>query len=234
VAIANHVGTLRERPLHASLKRWYSEPGDEVEVPVDRYVVDIVRGDRLIEIQTRGFSAMRTKLTRLLGLGYSVLIVHPIPIEKQIVKIDAAGGELSRRRSPKRGRPVDVFAELTSFPHLVDHPGLDIEVVLTREEEIRRFDPTRNRRRRGWTTEERRLVEVLDVVPLGDPDALAALLPDGLVEPFTTADLAAAIGRPRRLAQQMAYCLRRADVITEVGRVRNAIEYRSTFGPAGG
>jgi len=35
------IGTLRERPLHASLKRWYAEPDDRTEVAVDGYVIDL-------------------------------------------------------------------------------------------------------------------------------------------------------------------------------------------------
>ena len=58
------IGTLRERPLHASLKRWYAEPGDRTEVAVDGYVIDLVRGDLLIEVQTRGLSSARHKVAR--------------------------------------------------------------------------------------------------------------------------------------------------------------------------
>ncbi|MDJ0767932.1 MAG: hypothetical protein QNJ12_04030 [Ilumatobacter sp.] len=223
-----HVGTLREKPLHASLKRWYAEPGDRVEVPVDGFVIDLVRDDLLIEIQTRGFSSMRRKLAALLEGGHRVLLVHPVPVEKSIVKIGPDGVEIGRRRSPKHGRAVDVFAELASFPELVAHPGLCIEVVLTRECEHRVHDPSRNRRRKGWAVEERRLVEVVDIVALREPSDLAALLPADLPDPFTTADLATGIRRPRRLAQQMAYCLRRTGMVEPTGKRGNAIEYRRT------
>ena len=58
------------------------------------------------------------------------------------------------------------------------------------------------------------------------PADLAALLPVDLVEPFTTADLAARLRRPRRLAQQMTYCLRTAGIIEPAdARVRN-VRYR--------
>ena len=42
-ATGTAIGTLRERPLHASLKRWYARPGDRTEAAVDGYVVDLVR-----------------------------------------------------------------------------------------------------------------------------------------------------------------------------------------------
>jgi hypothetical protein len=224
---APHIGTLREKPLHASLKQWYSRTGDGVEVAVDGFVIDLVRDDLLIEVQTRNFSSMKVKVTTLLDLGHAVRIVHPIPVDKWIVKLAGDGMVLSRRKSPRHGSPVDVFAELVSFPNLLARPNLDIEVILTEEEEYRRHTPGRSRRRGGWTVEERRLVDVVGTVPIRNSDDLAALLPAELPELFTTADLAHHLGRPRRAAQQMAYCLRIAGAIDVVGKSGNAVEYRS-------
>jgi hypothetical protein len=50
MSVANTIGTLNEKPLHAALKQWYAEPEDRIEAPVDGFTVDIVRGDLLIEI----------------------------------------------------------------------------------------------------------------------------------------------------------------------------------------
>jgi hypothetical protein len=223
---APHIGTLREKPLHASLKHWYSRPGDRIEVPIDRFVIDLVRDDLLIEVQTRGFSSMKQKLADLLDLGHHVRIVHPIPSNKWIVKVDADGEALSRRRSPRHGDPTDLFAELVSFPDLIAHPGLQIHLILTQEEEYRRHTPNQSWRRKGWTVMERRLIDVVDTVMISSPEDLADLLPAGLPETFTTEDLAAALGRTRRSAQQMAYCLRRAGVIIPAGKVGNAVRYQ--------
>ena len=225
--VVPHIGTLREKPLHASLKRWYARPGDGVEVRVDGYVIDLVREDLLIEVQTRGFASMKHKVTALLGLGHCVRIVHPIPIDKWIVKVDADGLVLSRRRSPRHGNPIDVFAELVSFPGLVAHPRLEIEVLLTVEEEYRLHIPDRSWRRKGWTVVERRLIDVVDTLHLGHIEDLAGLLPDDLPETFTTADLAEKLGRPRRAAQQMTYCLRKVGAIVAVGKHNNAVLYRA-------
>ena len=219
-----HVGTLGEKPLHAALKRWYAGDGDRVEDPVDGFVIDLVRDGMLIEIQTRGFSAMRRKLTTLLD-RHAVRLVHPVAVEKWIVKLDGSGEVASRRRSPKRGATVDVFAELASFPELITHPNFALEVLLIREEEIRTFDGARGWRRGGWVIEERRLLEVVDRLVVDSPGALAALLPSELPGEFTTADLAGALRRRRRLAQQMTYCLRRVGVIRMVGKDGNAIVY---------
>jgi hypothetical protein len=218
------IGSLNEKPLHAALKEWYRHDGDLVEVPVDGFVADLVRDGALIEVQTRSFSSMRRKLDRLLD-EHPIRLVHPIPAVKWIVKLDPDGSETSRRRSPKRGIPVDVCSELVSFPALLDHPNLTLEVLLTEEDEVWRPDD-RGWRRRGFVVEERRLVRVLDTVVVGSPADLPALLPPDLPDPFTTADLAERLGRTRHAAQKVAYCLRESGAVRTDGRDRRGYRYR--------
>ena len=219
---------MNEKPLHAALKQWYARPGDRLEVAIDGYVVDIVRDDLLVEIQTRNFSAMKSKVVGLVG-NHPVRVVHPIAREKQILRMAEDGARpLGRRQSPKHGTPVDVFEELVSFPELLLDRDFSLELLFIREEEVRHQDRTRAWRRKGWVTDERRLLKVLDRMVLETPGDLAALIPDSLAEPFTTADLAEAIGRPRRLAQRMAYCLRAAGCITTAAKRGNAALYSRT------
>jgi hypothetical protein len=224
IASEPHVGTLRERPLHAALKAWYAGEGDGIEVPVDGFVIDIVRDDLLIEIQTRSFSSLKRKLTVLLE-DHPVRLVHPIAVEKWIVKPDPGGAKTSRRRSPRKGSPHDLFSELVSFPHLVAHPNLTIDLALIQAEEEWRFDGSRGWRRKGWVVEERRLLGVLDVVSIDSPTELLGIIPPDLPAEFTTADLAVTMRCTRRLAQQAAYCLRQAGCIEMVDKQGNAIVY---------
>lgn len=220
-----HIGTLREKPLHASLKEWYRQEGDAVEVPIDGFVIDLVRDDLLIEIQTGGFSSMKRKITDLIEAGHRVRIVYPVPVDKWIVKVADDGEIQPRRLSPKHGAVTDVFAELVSFPSFVTDAALEVDVILVREEEYRRRTESRSWRRKGWSVMERRLVEVVASHRIGDAEDLAALLPASMPERFTTADLARALGCPRRLAQQMAYCLRHAGVTSIAGKEGNAVVY---------
>jgi hypothetical protein len=224
--VVPHIGTLREKPLHASLKQWYAEPGDKVECPVDGFVIDLVRGDLLIEIQTSGFSSMKQKVLALLDAGHRVRIVHPVPVDRWIVKVDDDGTILSRRRSPRHGDPTDVFSELVSFPGSMANLGLEVEVVMTIEEQYRVHTPDRAWRRKGWTVLERRLIEVVETLLLADVNDLITLLPEGLPEEFTTAELATLLGRPMRTCQQVAYCLRTLGAVVSVGKVGNSVLYR--------
>jgi hypothetical protein len=54
---------------------------------------------------------------------------------------------------------------------------------------------------------------------------MLTLLPATLAEPFTTADLAQAIGRPLWLAQKMVYCLREMGALAAVGKHGRGILY---------
>lgn len=222
---AQSIGTLNEGPLHAALKAWYAQPGDRTEVPVDGYVIDLVRGDLLIEIQTAGFAAIKAKLTTL-AANYRLRLVYPIAREKWIVKLaDDLETQTSRRKSPKRGALVEVFSELVSFPHLLARPGFSLEVLHIQEEEVRRHEPGRAWRRRGWVTHERRLLAVVGRHHFESPTDVSELLPPGLPQPFTTADLAQGLGKGRWLAQKMAYCLREMGTIEPAGKRGRAVLY---------
>ncbi len=219
------IATLNEGPLHAALKAWYFQDGDGVEVPVAGCQIDLVRDDLLIEIQTRRLGALRGKLERLL-VDHRVHLVHPVARERWIVRIDDHQQPLGRRRSPKHGRVEDVFKELVGLSGLLTHPNFSFEVLLTQEEELRRHEPGKAWRRGGWVTAERRLLEVLESRVFRGAADLKLSLPGGLPEPFTTADLAEKAGIPRSIAQKMAYCLRRGEVIGIEGKQGNSVTYR--------
>ncbi|MGA9139606.1 MAG: hypothetical protein WBZ29_05250 [Methanocella sp.] len=221
------IGTLNEKPLHEALKRWYAQPGDLFEVPVDGFVADIVRGDLIIEIQTKNFSAIKRKLEKLIA-SHPVRLVYPIPREKWIVKLKLTGdGNLpaSRRRSPKRGAFEQVFWELVRLPDLLENPNFTMELLLIEEEEIRRYDGVRGWRRKGWVTEERKLLRVTDRRVLNTPADMQAFIPATLAEPFSVSDLATATNCNRKLAGKMVYCLRAMGCVALAGKRGNAILY---------
>lgn len=219
-----HIGMLREKSLHASVKTWYARPEDRLETPVNGYVIDIVRDDDLlVEIQTRSFAPLKTKL-RKLTVTHRVRLVHPIAVEKWILKISEHGEELGRRKSPKRGRIEDVFKELVSIPDLVPNDRFTLEVLMIREEEVRMYDGKGSWRHPEWHKEDRRLLEVVEQHVLHNPTDVAALLPSAAVlpRPFTNRGLAAAAKLRLNLAGRMTYCLRKMGALDVVGKERNA------------
>lgn len=211
------IGVLREGPLHAAVKAMLAAPGDRLEVPVGRFVIDLVRADgELVEVQTGGFGPLGAKLDVLLD-DHRVRIVHPIAAERRIVRVDAQGEVVSSRRSTKRGVLAEVFDKLVAFPSLLTHPHLTIEVLLLAEDHIRAARPE-TVRRRTRDPGERRLRSVLGRIELHGAQDVVRALPSLPVEPFTTRELATVLGCSLQLAQRTAYCLRAVDIIEAAGR----------------
>ncbi|NEQ53928.1 MAG: hypothetical protein F6K11_27995 [Leptolyngbya sp. SIO3F4] len=223
--IGPSIGLLNEKPLHASLKQWYAQLGDQFEVAIDGFVIDIVRDDQLLEIQTGNFAALKSKLTKLVR-SHPVRVIYPIAQEKWIVKLSQDADQANtRRKSPKKGRVEDVFWEMVRLPQLVSNPNFSLEVLMIQEEEVRQFKEKRRWRRNGWCTEERRLLNVLDRHLLTTATDWLAFLPEGM-ETFTTKDIADAINIRRELAQKMAYFLRTARLIELIGKRGRGNLYR--------
>ncbi|MCX6093914.1 MAG: hypothetical protein NTY63_03720 [Candidatus Bipolaricaulota bacterium] len=222
------IGTLNEKPLHAALKEWLAEDGDQFEVPVDGFVADILRGDTVIEIQTGSTSGLERKLRALLKRR-QVRLVLPIPAERTIVRIDEPNAARRTRKSPRHGSAVDAFREFVFLRDLLGDTNLSIDALLIRETDLRREGAT-HRGRRGSVREERHLVEVIDCLSFHHPADYLCVVPAQLEEPFTTAELARAIRQPRWLAQKITYVLRGMGVLIAAGRRGNAILYQRNVG----
>jgi len=215
---SNSIGTLKESSLHAALKQWYKEPGDKLEEPIDGYIIDIVRDNLLIEIQTGNFSSIKKKLENLTE-SYEVRLVYPIVRDKLIVKMDPIRNKANTMRiSPKHGTYYDIFEELIRIPHLVSKMNFTIEVVLIQIEEIRKINGTGSWRRKGSSIYDRKLVKVLERKQFYTPIDFLMLKPIGLRTPYTNIELAISLNKPLRLAQKMSYCLRKMEMVKVVGK----------------
>jgi hypothetical protein len=221
------IGVMREGPLHAAVKALLAQVGDRLEVPVGRFVIDLVRADgELVEVQTGGFGALGAKLDALLD-EHRVRVVHPVAAERRIVRVDEDGQVVSVRLSPKRATALEVFDKLVAFPSLLTHPNLTIEVLLMREDHVRAARPVTSRRRTR-DPGERRLIEVLDRVEFRTPNDVFLVMPTFPPEPFSTRELASLLGCNLMLAQRTAYCLRMMKIIEPAGkRGRTPLHQRS-------
>ncbi len=217
------IGTLNEGDLHLSLKLFYADDPSQLERRAKNYVVDVLKHDQIVEIQTRGFGSLRRKLPALLQT-HNVTLVHPIAIRKTIVK-STEDGASTRRLSPKKGIVHDVFDELVSLPTLLDLAGMQLDVVLVHEEEVRKFDGRRGWRRRGWVIVERRLMEVISTHTFSSSKQLLLELFPDLPSQFTTEDLARETRGNRSLAQKAAYFLRESNSIRVVAKRGNTLVY---------
>ena len=197
-----------------------------VEAPVGGYVVDALREGVAYEIQTGNFAALRGKLQALAEWG-PVVLVFPVAQVKTIVRLDPATGvELSARRSPKRGRVTEVARQLLYLAEALRHGNLALEVVLTVERELWVDDGRGSWRRKGVSLVGRELVEVLEKHRFERAEDFLRLLPEGLGEPFTTAELAEAGKLSKALAGRLAYGLWKLGAVERVGKRGKAYLYQ--------
>jgi hypothetical protein len=220
----NLIGVLKENQLHASLKKWYSKPGDLLEVAVDGYIIDILRDGLLIEIQTRSFSNIKKKLL-VLTEKHPVRLVLPVSKEKWIIKKDSEGRLHKRRKSPQKGRFENIFYEMVRIPQIAARPNFSFEALLIQEEEIQIYDGKGSWRRKGWSIKDRHLLTVLDSKEFTCTRDYLSLLPPNLPSPFTVRDLATASGIPADLAQKTTYCLRQMGALRLTGKRGRAYLY---------
>ena len=212
-----------ETSLHSSIKDWYTLPGDRLEAKVGNFIIDIVRDDLLIEIQTKNFSAIKKKLQSLIR-DHSVRLVYPIPRKKWIVRVAERNGEvIGRRKSPKRGRLVDLFDELVWMPLLIKEPSFAMEVLMIEEEEIRCRDGRGSWRRKGVSIKDRKLLDVVERAKFSEVEDFLGFLPSDLDLPFSNRSLAESAGLSIRQARRITYCLRRMGAIRKVGKNRNEL-----------
>lgn len=217
-----------EFSLHRQLKEHYAGSDGDVEVSRDGYRIDAVRGGRLIEIQHGSLAAIRQKVAKLLASGREVQVVKPIVAAKYIVKQRSRGGKVvHRRKSPKRGTPLDVFHELVYFTRVFPHERLILEVPLVELEELRYPGHGRRRWRRAGDhrVEDQRLLAILARGRYRAATDLLTLLPADLPQPFHTGQLAEKLGVDRWIAQRIAYCLRKTGGLEQAGKQGNSLLY---------
>ncbi len=213
---SNPIGTLNERSLHAALKDYLAQPGDEQEVKLEGYFIDIVRGEELIEIQTGSFFPLKRKLKKLLE-NHVIHLYYTIAARKWIVRVDEEDHQLSRRKSPRKGSAFDLFDELLSLRNVVLHPNLWLHLLLIEVEEVWRDDGQGSWRKKYWSISDRRLVDVNEEIVLHDEEDFLGLLPEDLPEQFTNADLSEHAKCRKRMAGKATYALKEMGLIEKVG-----------------
>lgn len=226
------IGVKRERSLHAILKYWM-EPDEalhERELPDTGQIADIFDGERVTEVQTGSFTALRKKLERMLP-RYPVTVVYPLPRTKRLIWVEEDGSLSDPHLSPKKGQPWDAFDQLAYVAPLLGHPHLTVRLVLLDLDEYRRRD--------GWGREGKRGSHRLERIPRLDEKALppalwelqsaedyGRLLPPDLPSSFTSVDLKEALRRSVKQTQKAIYVLHKRGAIVRKGKIGHAYIYK--------
>ena len=242
---APHIGTLREKRLHAAIKLYLcpdeccherpvadmlaaddSMDGQGTTVAKRRMVADILADGRIFEVQTGGFFPLKEKIAwYLTHTPCHITVVHPIPAVRYLSWINPEDGSIiSRRKSPKRGRVKDVAKELYWLSEFIGDPRFTLRLLLIELEEYRMADGWSRDGKRGSNRYERFPTALLGDVTLSTPaDYAAYFLPaalsspdaDGVCPVFTAADYAKLTGIRGKATYSTIHLLERLGLIAE-------------------
>jgi len=197
------IGSLNENSIHKNLKHYYSPDSRHHEQPIDSYIVDVLLHSSIIEIQTGNFGSIKKKLSQLLKT-HQVKLVYPYPKSKYIVKVAANTTTIvSRRKSPKKGTIYNIFRELLRIAPLITNPNLELEVLLTEEEECWLDDNKGSWRRKGWSKFDRKLLSIAETRQFRNKNDYLSLLPENLPITFTTKNISVLSKIPLHIAQHL-------------------------------
>lgn len=240
------IGTLGEKRLHATVKRYLWDDVSCHERPVNdphaasdaesgtdggprgkprRMIADILTpGGEIMEVQTGGFFPLRAKIEWYLShTDYRVTVVHPMAAVKYLTWIDPNDGQvISRRRSPKRGEIKHIAKELYWLSPFIGDPRFSLRVLLLELEEYRLADGWSRDGKRGSNRYDRFPTALLEDVTLATAaDYARYFLPDTIPcgEPFTAAAYAKTTAIRGKATYATLHLLCRLGLLKETDKV---------------
>ena len=223
------IGTLGEKTLHAVLKKYFEPMEEYHEIKVGRYVADILHGADIIEVQTKQFNKLRSKLKAFLP-QYDVTVVHPILVRKWIYWIEPETGEISGgRRSPRKRSKYDIFVELYKIKEALSNPNFHLCLVLLEAEEYRMLNGWSKDKKKGSVCSDRLPKELIDLIYVNDREDYQQFLPQGLEAGYSSKEFAKAAGISVSLAQVTLNVLYELKVVKRIGKKGNAFLYKSAM-----
>lgn len=232
------IGTLCEKRLHATVKRYLCEDERTHERPVADFdisepssgqrkngmVADVLVDDQIFEVQTGSLYPLRKKLAwYLTHTDCSVTVVHPMAGIRYLSWIDPTDGHIvSRRKCPGRGQVKDIAKELYWISDFIGNPRFSLRILLLELEEYRMKDGWSRDGKRGSNRYERFPTALLGDIMLYEPEDFAFyFLPDTIPAntPFTAAEYAKASGIRGRATYGVLHLLVKLGVLSETEKI---------------
>ncbi len=219
------IGTYNEKLIHSTLKFYFEPSVLNHEIKFGRMVADIMNENGIIEIQTRAFNNMRSKLEFFLK-NTPVTIVYPYPTLKWLKWLDPETGEITtRRKSPKKWTIYDSFYELYKIRNFLSNPNLHIYLIGMELEEVRILNGWSKDRKKGSERLERYPLKIIEELNIISNNDYLSFIPPLLPTEFTSADYARCAGISKRIAGYALSCLLSLNIIKRVGKIKNSYVY---------
>lgn len=236
------IGTLREKRLHAIVKRYISEDVTTHEIPVrdllsddlnpaksTKIVADVLVNHHIYEVQTGGFYPLKKKIQWYLDhTDCNITVVHPMAGIKYLSWIDPAGGQVvSRNKYNKRGRVKDVAGELYWLSDFIKNPRFSLRILFLEIEEFRLLDGYGKEKKSRASHYERFPTTLLGDVRLYEPEDYAFyFLPESLNHtPFTAAEYTKATGIRGKAAYSLLHLMVDMGLLSEGEKIGRSMSF---------
>lgn len=221
------IGTLQEKTLHAVLKRYYQPDQDSHEIPVGKFVADIVGEDGIIEIQTTQFNKLIEKLSAFLEVC-PVTVVHPLIQKRRLIWIDPDTGEQSAGPARRQDPRPDLFLELYRIREFLKHPRLTLRFPLLEIDEYRLLHPKQKNPRRRGSRFDKIPNALLEEWTFYTEEDFLRFLPAELSGPFTIKEFMAAARAGESTARLMVRVLSDLGLVEQTGKRGRCFLYEKT------
>lgn len=220
------IGVRQEKILHRTIK-YYLEPNEEFhEIKIGKMYADIKKDDLIYEIQTGNFNVLRHKLDTFLP-KFKVCIVYPIAYNKTIQLIDESG-EITTRKSPKKGSSFSLFIELYKIKTYLTDPNLVFKVLLIDMEEYRTKTTKKHYHSKGFQKEVQIPINLVKEYDINSIEDIYILFDDypKLKENFTSKEFARIIKVSPNKANTILNVLNHLNVVERIDKNKNAYVYK--------
>ena len=134
------IGELSEKGVHNGLKNYLEPDKSKQEIKVGRYFADIKNDSGIIEIQTKQFFKLKSKLDFYLREEIPVTVVFPLETVRYIVR------DYGKRKACHTGIIQDVLYEMYSLLEYLDKDLFSLKIIEVEVNEYRDYDNTKTRR----------------------------------------------------------------------------------------
>ncbi len=222
------IGTYGEKMLHRTLKFFFEPDDSKHEVAFLGAVADIKNDDGVIEIQTRSFDKLLSKLELFLP-EERVTVVCPIIEKKRIFRIDSESGNICPpSKSSKIGRPSHALAELSMIRRFVPNENLTVIVVLLDADETRLLSGKLRVGRKRTSKINCIPTSLSSVIELRSGDDYRRLLPTDMPSSFSSAEFEKLSGLSGRKAHAALMLLLQLGILTRERRGSAGFTYTLT------
>ena len=223
-----NIGTYKEKKLHRILKLYFEEDPAYHEVPHAGFIADIKRDNRIIEIETSGFTGLREKLDAYLP-DCQVMLVYPLAASRSVSWIDPASGEISpKRKSPKKEDVYDLLFECIYILDKLSNENLTVAGISMEMQEYRMLDGWSRDRKRGSHRYERIPTDLYEIITLREKEDYEALIPASCQKDFTMAQFCRAIGKNQYTGRAIMKVFMKLGLISQIGKNGKCLNYTRT------